>query len=167
MDPALARALAEITTGIYVLTVAEGDLHHGMSSSWVTQASGDPLRIVAAVDNHHFTCPILERTGRFGLNVVGAAGKKLEDYFFSSRSRRPDNLIAIAYSLSPKLKVPWLDLSPISIEAGVTDTKVVGDHTLFIAEPAGARVNSEDPPITSRDLDYVYLGGSTVFRRKR
>jgi len=165
MDRILTRALAEITTGIYVLTVAEGVLHHGMSSSWVTQASGDPLLIVAAVDNRHFSCPIVRRTLRFGLNIVGGASKKLEDYFFSSLSRRPDNLVDLAYSLSPKLKVPWLDLSPISIEARVSDTKVAGDHTLFIAEPLGARFTSEDPPITSRDLDYVYLGGSTVFRR--
>src|SRR6266571_1083657 len=33
MEPALARALAALTTGIYVLTVRDGDRRHGMSSS--------------------------------------------------------------------------------------------------------------------------------------
>jgi len=167
MDSDLARALAEITTGIYVLTVAEGARHHGMSSSWAIQVSGEPPLIMAAIDHDHFSRPIVDRTGRFGLNVVGGSSKELEDYFLSARSRRSDNLVDLGYSLSPVLKVPWLDLSPVSLEASVRDTKVAGDHKLFIAEPVGVRVNGEDRPLTSFDLDYVYLGGKTVYPRKR
>src|SRR5439155_23939381 len=82
-------ALAALTTGIYVLTVRDGDRRHGMSSSWVTQVSGDPPLVAAAIDRRHFSHEVVERTRRFALNVIGARAKHLEDYFYSAASRRP------------------------------------------------------------------------------
>jgi len=167
MDHDLAQALAGLTTGIYVLTVADGEDHHGMSSSWVTQVSGEPPLFSAAVDNQHFSNALIARAGAFGLNVAGVRGKMLEDYFYSPRAKRVNNLRELDYELSPKLRVPWLNLAMISIEARVKDAVVAGDHTLFIAEPAGVRIRQNDRPLTSLDLDYVYLGGKSVIPRDR
>jgi len=167
MQAELAQALAGLTTGIYVLTVAEGGDHHGMSSSWVTQVSGVPPLFSAAVDNQHFSRAMVTRTGQFGLNIVGSRGKALEDYFYSPRARRADNLTELEYELSPGLGVPWLKLAMVSIEARVAYTFVAGDHTIFVGEPAGVRINANDRPLTSLDLEYVYLGGKEVIARDR
>jgi flavin reductase (DIM6/NTAB) family NADH-FMN oxidoreductase RutF len=167
MEGDLAQALAALTTGIYVLTVADGDRHHGMSSSWVTQVSGVPPRFSAAIDNDHFSRAIVARTGVFGLNIVGGRGKELEDYFYSARARRADNLAELDYELSPALKVPWLKVAMVSIEARVSASCVAGDHTIFIAEPVGVRIGAGDRPLTSLDLEYVYLGGREVILRDR
>jgi flavin reductase (DIM6/NTAB) family NADH-FMN oxidoreductase RutF len=167
MDSNLRRALANLTTGIYVLTVADGQLHHGMSSSWVTQVSGEPVLIMAAVDNAHFSRGVIERDGAFGLNIVGVRHRAIEDYFLSAEARRPDNLSGLAYSLSPMLGVPWLVDATASIEARVVNVFTAGDHALITAEPVGVRIGDDDRPLTSLDLDYVYLGGKTVFRRER
>jgi flavin reductase (DIM6/NTAB) family NADH-FMN oxidoreductase RutF len=167
MDKNLAQAMAALTSGIYVLTVADAGQHHGMSSSWVTQVSGEPVLFTAAVDHNHFSRPIIARTGIFGLNIVGARGKALEDYFYSPRARRPDNLAELDYELSPKLAVPWLRLAVVSIEARVMNSFSAGDHTIFVAEPLGVRLGQADRPLTSLDLDYVYLGGKVVLPRDR
>ena len=163
MEIELARVLASLTTGIYVLTVADGETCHGMSSSWVSPVSGNPPLLMAAVDNAHFSHPILERTRVFGLNVVGRDGKVLEDYFYSAKSRNPDNLREIEYELSPKLKVPWLKKAMASIEGRVVERFPVGDHTLWVAEPVGVRFVKRDTQLTSHDLEYVYLGGKQLF----
>ncbi len=167
MDPTLARALANLTSGIYVLTVADGDHHHGMSSSWVAQVSGEPPLFSAAVDNRHFSNAMIARAGAFALNIVGARGKALEDYFYSAAARRPDNLDRLAYELSPTLRLPWLRLAMVSIEARVHSHMVAGDHTIFVGEPVGVRLGAPDRPLTSLDLDYVYLGGKEVLPRDR
>ena len=167
MEIDLKRALSALSTGIYVLTVAENGHCHGMSSSWVTQVSGAPPMLMAAVDNAHFTNPLIARTGVFGLNLVGRRGKALEDYFYSPRARRADNLDEVAYQLSPNLKVPWLELAMVAIEARVVASHVAGDHTMFTAELAGIRIAANDRPLTSLDLDYVYLGGKEVLARDR
>jgi flavin reductase (DIM6/NTAB) family NADH-FMN oxidoreductase RutF len=167
MEKDLAQAMSALTTGIYVLTVANAGQHHGMSSSWVTQVSGEPVLFSAAVDHNHFSRPIIARTGVFGLNIVGTLGKALEDYFYSPRAKRPDNLTNIEYELSPKLGVPWLHLAAVSIEARVVNSFIAGDHTIFLAEPAGVIVRQSARPLTSLELDYVYLGGKIVFPRDR
>ena len=165
MDKDIGIAMANFTTGIYVLTVNDGTHRHGMSSSWVVQVSGEPPLFMAAVDNNHFSCAMVASAGAFGFNIVGRRGKELEDYFYSARSRKPDNLEGLAYELSPKLKMPWLGLAMISIEARVVDSHVAGDHTLFIAEMAGVRIRAKDEPLTSLDLDYVYVGGKELLKR--
>ena len=165
MDRNIAIAMANLSTGIYVLTVADGTHRHGMSSSWVVQVSGEPPLFMVAVDNDHFSRAMLTKTGAFGFNIVGRRGKELEDYFYSARSRRLDNLEVLAYELSPKLKVPWLDRAMISIEARVVDSHVAGDHTLFIAEMTEVRIREKDDPLTSLDLEYVYIGGKEVLKR--
>ncbi len=167
MDTNLARALASLTTGIYVLTVSDGEHHHGMSSSWATQVSGSPPLFSAAVDNNHFSRGMVERTGKFALNVVGSRGKALEDYFYSARAKRADNLEGLEYELSPKLGLPWLKLAMVSIEARLAHAFVAGDHTIFVGEPAGVRIGSPDRPLTSLELDYVYVGGKEVIARDR
>ncbi|MGC1677019.1 MAG: flavin reductase family protein [Candidatus Binataceae bacterium] len=167
METKLARAMAALTTGIYVLTVADGARRHGMSSSWVTQVSGEPPLLMVSVDTNHFTAGIIASTEAFGLNVVGARGRALEDYFYSARAHRPENLEDLDYSLSPTLGVPWLGLAMISLEARVVQSVVAGDHTLHIAQPVGVRIAAGDRPMTSLDLDYVYVGGQQVIARDR
>jgi flavin reductase (DIM6/NTAB) family NADH-FMN oxidoreductase RutF len=167
MDSGLPELMASLTTGIYVLTVADGEHHHGMSSSWVTQVSGEPPLLMAAVDVQHFSGQVIERTGVFGLNVVGRRSRHLEDYFLSAASRRPDNLGEILYEMSPQLGVPWIREAAVCLEARVVNTVIAGDHRLLIAAPVGIRVNQLDRPLTSLDLDYVYVGGKTVIARDR
>jgi flavin reductase (DIM6/NTAB) family NADH-FMN oxidoreductase RutF len=167
MDDNLARAMAGLTTGIYVLTTQENGRCHGMSSSWVAQVSGDPMMFTTAVDNAHFSNAVIARTGAFGLNVVGRRGRELEDYFYSPRARRDNNLDSIEFELSPTLSVPWLKLAMIALEARVVDSHVSGDHTIFVASPVDVRVSVNDRPLTSLDLDYVYLGGKNVIARDR
>ena len=164
MDTYLAEALGEITTGIYVLTVREGEHLHGMSSSWVTQVSGEPPLIMAAVDTRHFSHSFIERQGVFGLNVVGHNGKALEDYFFSAAARHPDNLTPFAYTIG-ETGVPLLDLAMAVLECRVVASYPAGDHTLFIAAPVRTEIREQDHPITSLDLPYVYVG--TVIPRQR
>lgn len=167
MDTEVASVMSSLTNGIYVLTVAEDECHHGMSSSWVTQVSGTPLLFMAAVDSQHSTRAMIERVGRLGLNVVGVRGKGLEDYFYSAAAKRPDNLSGLDYRLSPLLGVPWLSRACGQIGARLIQTTVAGDHHLFVAEVVEVAVNQADRPLTSLDLDYVYLGGREVIKRDR
>jgi flavin reductase (DIM6/NTAB) family NADH-FMN oxidoreductase RutF len=167
MEAELAKAMAGLTTGIYVLTVADGANHHGMSSSWVTQVSGEPPLLSAAVDNGHFSRTMVARTGKFGLNILGGRGKALEDYFYSAAARRANNLSELEYELSPGLGVPWLKDAMVSIEARVAHALLAGDHTIFVGEPGGVRINANDRPLTSLELEYVYIGGKEVIARDR
>jgi len=161
-DPKILRAFTALTTGIYVLTVRDGERRHGMSSSWVTQVSGDPPLLMAAVDRRHHTHDLLVRSQQFALNVVGERGKHLEDYFYSPSSRRPDNLDSVAWEDSPA-GLPYLRDAMVSFEGRIRAQHAAGDHTLFVAEVTHVAERQPDRPLTSLDLEYVYVG--QVIRR--
>jgi len=162
MELQLAKALAALTTGIYVLTVRAGGIQHGMSSSWATQVSGDPVLVMAAVDRQHFTHQMLLDSGTFALNIVGAQSKHLEDYFYSAQSRRPDNLAPFALETGVT-GTPLLREALASLECRLVSTHAAGDHTLFVGAVVEARIRTSDRPLTSRELPYVYLGGKILF----
>jgi flavin reductase (DIM6/NTAB) family NADH-FMN oxidoreductase RutF len=157
MDAELIRAFASLTTGIYVMTVRDAERRHGMSSSWVTQVSGDPPLLVAAVDRKHATHDIVVSTGRFVLNVVGGRGKHLEDYFYSAASRRLDNLDTVACEDSPR-GLPLLRDAMACLECDVRQSHPAGDHTLFVASVGHVVWRGADRVLTSQDLEYVYVG---------
>jgi len=156
-------ALAQLTTGIYVLTARDAATRHGMSSSWVTQVSGTPPLLMAAVDVGHATHALVAASGDFALNVVGARGTALEEYFYSAASRRPDNLAGIACDTSP-LGLPYLRDAMVCLECRVVAQHRAGDHSLFIAEITDVVLRRDDRALTSLDLDYVYVG--TVLARR-
>jgi flavin reductase (DIM6/NTAB) family NADH-FMN oxidoreductase RutF len=154
----LDRALARLTTGIYVLTVSSGQTSHGMSSSWVTQVSGSPPLLALAVDVTHRTHAVLAASGRFVLNVVGRKSKHLEDYFYSPAARADDNLRPIPHHVGPN-GGPVLDEALAWLGCRVLAQHPAGDHTLFVAEVEAADVvAADDEPISSADLPYVYVG---------
>jgi len=162
MEAHLATALAALTTGIYVLTVRAGSRQHGMSSSWATQVSGDPVLVMAAVDQQHFTHQMILDSAAFALNIVGVRSKHLEDYFYSAQSRRPNNLEAFALETGVT-GTPLLQDALASLDCRVVSRHVAGDHTLFVGEVVEARVRTSDTPVTSQDLPYIYLGGKVLF----
>jgi flavin reductase (DIM6/NTAB) family NADH-FMN oxidoreductase RutF len=165
MEPHIAEALAALTTGIYVLTVESGGVQHGMSSSWATQVSGDPILLMAAVDRQHFTHQMILDSRAFALNIVGARSAHLEEYFYGPHSRHPDNLTGFALERgvtgTPLLReaLAWLDCR-------VASTHVAGDHTLFVGQVVEARVRGLERPLSSRELPYVYLGGKVLFEQR-
>jgi len=157
-EESFEQALARLTTGIYVLTVAHGDKSHGMSSSWATQVSGSPPLVVVAIDVGHLTHALVSASRHFVLNVVGKAGRHLEDYFYSPAARGEDNLATIRHRPGPNGD-PVLDDALAWLGCRVNASHPAGDHTLFVAEVVAAEVvASADEPLSSADLPYVYVG---------
>ena len=93
---------------------------------------------------------------------MGAQGKHLEDYFYSAQARRPDNLAPFALETSAT-GTPLLRDALASLDCRLVSTHAAGDHTLFVGAVVEARVRTADRPLTSRELPYIYLGGTVVF----
>lgn len=133
-----------------------------MSSSWVTQVSGDPPLLAIAVGREHRSHALLDASGVCALNVVGASTRHLEDYFHSPACRRADNLDGIPHALHVS-GAPVLSEVATALICRVRDRHPAGDHTLFVAAVEDVVVRGDDPPLTSLDLEYVYVG--TVVHR--
>ena len=102
------------------------------------------------------------QSGAFALNIVGTQSKHLEDYFYSARSRQPDNLAPFALEVG-RTGTPLLRDALASLDCRLVSSHMAGDHTLFVGEVVEAYVRSTDRPLTSQELPYVYLGGKVLF----
>ena len=162
MDSQLAQALAALTTGIYVLTVQVGECQHGMSSSWATQVSGEPVLLIAAVDQAHATHNMILESQAFGLNVVGHDSRHLEDYFYSAQARQPDNLAPFKLETGTT-GTPLLQDALVSLDCRLISTHTAGDHTLLVEQVVDTRVRRAELCLSSHDLPYIYLGGKILF----
>ena len=101
---------------------------------------------------------------RFGLNVVGRGSRSLEDFFYSPAAKAEDNLGAFATIDAPS-GVPLLAEALAGFDCAVVDEREAGDHTLFIARVEWARRGGADSPLSTLDLDYVYLGTGRIVKR--
>jgi flavin reductase (DIM6/NTAB) family NADH-FMN oxidoreductase RutF len=98
------------------------------------------------------------------VNVVGRNARELEDYFYSAAARVPDNLGRFRTEAAPS-GVPLLADAMVAFDCAVQAEHPAGDHTLFVASIRSVRVGSRDVPLTSLDLEYVYLGTGRIVRR--
>ncbi|HEY9763966.1 MAG TPA: diflavin flavoprotein [Trichocoleus sp.] len=70
IDGKLERALGRISSGLYLLTVQQGNVSSAMLASWVTQASLEPLGVAIAVAKDRAITSFLQINDTFVLNVL-------------------------------------------------------------------------------------------------
>jgi flavin reductase (DIM6/NTAB) family NADH-FMN oxidoreductase RutF len=140
-------ALGRVPSGLFILTVRQGDRATGILASWVQQAGFEPPMLTIAVRLDRFVGDMITESGRFVLNQVATGHRRLIRHF--ARGFPPD---------SPAFE--GLDLrhdaegGPILAEASAYLDNVVvgqidgGDHRIFLARTvAGAVLDPSSEPI--------------------
>src|SRR3954447_6100094 len=77
----LGQALGRIPSGLYILTVRNGDRATGMLASWVQQAGFEPPMLTVAVNRERYVGDWIESSGRFALNQLAHGSKALIRHF--------------------------------------------------------------------------------------
>ena len=109
LDAAAKKTLLrKIPHGVFICGVAEGDEVNGFTASWVTQGSFEPPLVVMAVRADSTSNGMIQRSGRFCLNVLAADQKDLAAVFFKPQKVVGGRFDAAPFSLGP-LGLPMLD----------------------------------------------------------
>jgi flavin reductase (DIM6/NTAB) family NADH-FMN oxidoreductase RutF len=148
--------LGRVASGIYILTIGQGDRATGMLASWVMQAGFEPPMVTVAVKQGRYVADWLTAGEPFVLNVVGEAQKHFLKHF--GRGFEPgepafnDVPIREAANGVPILAeaLGHLECEP----AGHIDS---GDHRIFLARVvAGNMANDEKPMVHIRKTGATY-----------
>ncbi|SVA33723.1 uncharacterized protein METZ01_LOCUS86577, partial [marine metagenome] len=160
VDPeARKTALRAINYGLYVLTATDGENYGAGGANWLTQASFDPPLVVAGVKADSGSASIIESTGGFAVNVLGADQLDIGKAFFRSTSVEGDLINGHRFEPGPATGSPLLVECAYWFEARVTDTVRRGDHTVFVAEVVEAGVRDDSMvPLLLRDTGMNYGG---------
>ncbi|GHE15585.1 flavin reductase family protein [Streptomyces alanosinicus] len=76
-----------LVTGVAVLTAAHEDLAHGATVSTASVLSQNPLRLGVSLRRGSLMTQVVERSGRFAVNVLSSRQALLADWF--ANPRRP------------------------------------------------------------------------------
>ena len=153
------QVLRKLTYGLYVLTAAhQGELAAG-TVNWLSQASFAPPLVMVGVKADSRLHALIERSGAFAVNILGAGQKDAAQAFFRPSEVQDGKINGYAYQPGPATGAPVLVDLPAWFEARLTDAVKRGDHTVFVAEvvEAGLR-DPQARPLEMWDTGWFYGG---------
>jgi flavin reductase (DIM6/NTAB) family NADH-FMN oxidoreductase RutF len=121
------RAIGRFATGVTVITGRVDGRLAGMTASAVASLSLDPPMLLVCVNNRLPTHGTLERSGQFGVNVLGEGDDEL-----ALRFARPAEDKFAGLRVSLEHGVPLLDRAIARFVCDVHERLPGGDHSIFI-----------------------------------
>lgn len=124
------RVLGQFATGVTVLTARHGATVHGMTANAVASVSLAPLLLVCAVDRRARMLSLLERHGRFAVNILAQGQELLARRFAGTAVDDPGRPIRF-WPTAPEAP-PLLVGAMAAARCRVDNVVEAGDHILVI-----------------------------------
>jgi len=139
-------ALGQFATGVTVITTLDDEGQpHSMTANAFSSICLDPPTVMVCIAHGTNTHGYLEKTNRFGVNILKQEQQDLGEYF----ARRPENRTGdVSYHYSEASdKTPVLDDSMVFFGCEVKGSHVYGDHTIYVGEVKEMRRNEASAPL--------------------
>jgi flavin reductase (DIM6/NTAB) family NADH-FMN oxidoreductase RutF len=147
----VADLFRRLTTGVYVVGVAEGERRNAFTAAWLTQVSFDPLLLALSVNPEHASYPLLVGGGGFVVNVLRRDQLHLAEAFGTRSGRDEDKLAGIAWRPA-RSGAPILADALAWLECRLHQRFPAGDHEIVLARPiAGELVVPNTAPLLYPD----------------
>lgn len=146
-NEALISALGRVPSGIYILTIGNGEEATGMLASWVQQAGFDPPQVSVALKSGRPINERIESGEPFAVNVVGEGQFQFLKHFgkgFAPSEPAFEGIELIETESGP----PALAEAVGALECRATGGVDAGDHRLIVAEVTAGRLLNDLAPMT-------------------
>ena len=138
------KAWGSFATGVSLITtVEENGYVHGMTANGIASVSLEPMLAMVCVGHSAKTYPILESTGKFGINILAEDQKAIGEYY--AKSDPPSGVISPAMFRFTETGTPFLEGSLASMDCQVVNAHKEGDHTVFIGEVSEIEISEGSP----------------------
>lgn len=130
------EVLTRFATGVTVVTTLEetdaGPQPWGTTVNSFTGISLNPPLVMVSIGHERSIHPIIERTGRFGVNILAEGSQEISDCFAGAPSVLPREAFCNAdYSLG-RAGLPVLDQAIAYLSCDVDRIIEAGDHTMYL-----------------------------------
>ncbi len=161
-DNPISDALNLIPYGFYAVTSRAGDDRNVMVLNWFSQVSFEPQHVVIGLQKTSYTHGLVEKSGKFAVNIFREEDAEAIKPFTKSREKNPDKFKSANYSDGPATGVPVLDEAAAFLECEVVEIVDTGSgHSAVVAKVVGAGVRKEGKAadtLTLPDLGWSYAG---------
>jgi flavin reductase (DIM6/NTAB) family NADH-FMN oxidoreductase RutF len=138
--------LGRIPSGIFILTIGQGEQATGMLASWVMQAGFDPPSVTVAVRRGRYVAAWLAAGEPFVLNVVGEKQHHFLKHFGKGFEPGQPAFEGVEFELAPS-GVPVLSGAVGALECRPISHLESGDHHIFLAAVTSGALTSELAPM--------------------
>ena len=159
MDPELINAVTfKIPNALVLIGSASGEEWNGMTASWVTQLSMEPVLIGVGVDNKALTHRLISEGGSFTVNLWSADDTRPFVKFSKPAVREGNTLngrpVKLATTGAPVFEeaIAWMDCA-------VRQSHDLGTHTLFLGEIVDAAINGHEKRAAALSDTRLKYGG--------
>ncbi|MGA9278107.1 flavin reductase family protein [Ilumatobacter sp.] len=157
-DELLNRVTWKIPNALALVGSAHDGERNGMTTSWITQLSMEPVLIGIGVDNDAVTHRLISGSGAFTVNLWDAENTRVFVKF--SKPANDDGTTLNDRPVSTAVTgAPIFDEALAWIDCAVRHTLDLGTHTLFVGEIVDASINDDDATPASMNDTRMKYGG--------
>jgi flavin reductase (DIM6/NTAB) family NADH-FMN oxidoreductase RutF len=159
-DELLNRVTWKVPNALALVGSRVGDEWNGMTTSWITQVSMEPVLIGVGVDNSAVTHRLITAGGSFTVNLWSA-----EDTRVFVKFSKPATFDAAAMALNDRPVRTEVTGAPVFADAiawmdcAVRSSQDFGTHTFFVGEVVAAGVRDEEARAASMSDTRMKYGG--------
>ena len=157
-DELLNRVTWKIPNALALVGSAHDGERNGMTTSWITQLSMEPVLIGIGVDNSAVTHRLIAGSGVFSLNLWDADDTRVFVKFSKPAVDDGATLNGRAVT-SATTGAPIFDEALAWMDCEVRHSLDVGTHTLFVGEVVDAAINDDDARAASMSDTRMKYGG--------
>jgi flavin reductase (DIM6/NTAB) family NADH-FMN oxidoreductase RutF len=159
-DELLNRVTWKIPNALALIGSRSGEEWNGMTASWITQVSMEPVLIAVAVDNTAVTHRLVAAGGSFTVNLWSSSDTKVFVKF-----SKPAAFDAEAMTLNGRpvregrTGAPTFTEAVAWLDCEVRAAHDVGTHTVFIGEVVDAGINDDENRAAAMSDTRMKYGG--------
>ncbi|MBT8202301.1 MAG: flavin reductase [Acidimicrobiia bacterium] len=148
----------KIPNALCLVGSRHGDEWNGMTQSWVTQVSMEPVLIGISVDQKAVTHRLIEQSGVFTINLWDATDTRPFVKFSKPASKEGMTLNERPIR-EGETGAPVFEEAVAFIECEVRQAIDVGTHTLFLGEVVAAGVSDDEAEVAAMSHTRMKYGG--------
>jgi flavin reductase (DIM6/NTAB) family NADH-FMN oxidoreductase RutF len=157
-DELLNKVTWKIPNALVLVGSRSGEERNGMTASWITQLSMEPVLVGVGVDNDAVTHRLIADGGSFTVNLWDAEETKVFVKF--SKPATDDGATLNGRPVhAATTGAPVFDEAIAWMDCEVRHTLDLGTHTLFVGEVVDAGINDESARSASMSDTRMKYGG--------
>jgi len=155
-DDIVKKVLQRLPYGFYSVTSRYGDEINAMVLNWMTQVSFEPRMLAIAVQKTSYSYKLINAGQVFVLNIFNLEDFEMIKPITKGRSKNPDKMEGIKYSLDSVTGAPLLKDAAAYLECKVVNIQDVGgDHNIIVGEVVGAGINKAGEAVDTLSLTKI------------
>ena len=135
----IAALFRQLSSGVYVIGVADDARRNAFTAAWVMQAAFDPLLLVLSINPGHASYPLLKAGKGFTVNVLKEGQLDFARHFGTQSGRDHDKLVGVRWRPG-RSGAPILEDALAYFDCLLGDRLPAGDHELILGQVIDGRI---------------------------